>query len=99
MYELYQELLDLRTSKGQADKIRRLVKYLVEERGERPNLYLYLALIWANCETTEGSAAELAAILREMKTVGIEPSPMLYHAALRVCVVSRGCRWDRVLGR
>jgi hypothetical protein len=88
--EIYLALFNLRLHRGQANKARRLVKYLVEERGERPNLYLYMALVWANCATTAGSAAELAAIFKEMRSAGIEPSRLIYHAALRVCGMSKG---------
>lgn len=81
---IYEALRVLRSREGQSNKIRRLVKYLVEERGERPNVFLYEALVTANWDTATGSANELAEIYKEMRAAGIEPSPGWYHSALRV---------------
>jgi hypothetical protein len=91
---IYEVLRLLRGQPGQAAKLRHLVKYLVEERGERPNVFLYEALLVANWDTTSGSAAELREILLEMSEAGIEPSPGFYHSALQVCLRSRR-RWAR----
>ncbi|KAK4126196.1 hypothetical protein N657DRAFT_670293 [Parathielavia appendiculata] len=84
---IYDALIYAQHLYGQGRKIRRLVRYLVEERGERPNLVLYWSLVSANRETTTGSAAELAAILKEMRSLGIEPPSNFYKAALRVLAV------------
>jgi hypothetical protein len=79
-------LRGLRNRKDQGEKIRRLVDYLVKERGERPNLFLYEALVTANWDTTTGSAAALKAIIYEMKGSGIEAYQGFYNSALRVCM-------------
>ncbi|KAL2200520.1 hypothetical protein P885DRAFT_66196 [Corynascus similis CBS 632.67] len=84
---IYEALRVLRSREGQSNKIRRLVKYLVEERGERPNVFLYEALVTANWDTATGSANELAEIYKEMRAAGIEPSPGWYHSALRLLAI------------
>ncbi|AEO55301.1 hypothetical protein MYCTH_2298988 [Thermothelomyces thermophilus ATCC 42464] len=84
---IYEALRSLRGLEGQGNKIRRLVRYLVEERGERPNVFLYEALVTANWDTATGSANELAEIYKEMRTAGIQPSPGWYHSALRLLAI------------
>lgn len=89
---IYEALRNLRGWEGQSNKIRRLVRYLVEERGERPNVFLYEALVTANWDTATGSANELAEIYKEMRTAGIQPSPGWYHSALKVGLENQGGR-------
>ncbi|KAK3294846.1 uncharacterized protein B0H64DRAFT_196528 [Chaetomium fimeti] len=86
---IYEALRSLRSwpGKGQAQKIRRLVKYLVEDRGERPNVFLYEALVTANWDPVTGSADELVDIYKEMRTAGIQPSQGWYHSALRLLAI------------
>ncbi|KAL2023033.1 hypothetical protein VTK56DRAFT_3943 [Thermocarpiscus australiensis] len=84
---IYEALRKLRNTKAVAEKIRRFVHYLVQERGERPNVFLYEALITANCDPTTGSASEVLAILTEMRTAGVEPSQGVYHSALRALAI------------
>ncbi|KAK4155819.1 hypothetical protein C8A00DRAFT_13193 [Chaetomidium leptoderma] len=84
---IYEALRLLRGSRDNGEKIRHLVKYLVEERGERPNTFLYEALVAANWDTTTGSADEHVDIYREMRTVGIEPSQGWYHSVLRLLAI------------
>lgn len=81
---IYEKLRQLRSSPENGSLIRALVKYLVTQRGESPNVFLYEALVIANWDTSEGSAGELAAIRKEMRTVGVEMSHGFYHSALRV---------------
>lgn len=83
--ELYEELRAIRNRRRQDRKIRLVVDYLIRERGERPNTFLYEALVTANWDPNTGSAGELKAIIYEMKGAGIEPSQSFYHSALRVC--------------
>ena len=89
---LYEALRSLRRYPKQGANIRRLVKYLVEDRDERPNVFLYEALVVANWDTTTGSAADLAEIFKEIRTARLEPSQGWYHSALRVCLTREGCR-------
>lgn len=86
---LYEALRTLRNHHGQGSKIRQLVEYLVTERGEQPNVFLYEALVTANWDTATGSAGELVDIMKEMRTAGLKPSPGFYHSALRVRLESR----------
>ena len=81
---IYEALRALQGKSGQRNKIRALVVYLVESREEKPNAFLYEALIASNWDVA-GSAGEVKELMNEMKTLGIAASPSLYHAALRVC--------------
>ena len=60
------------------------VRTLVRERGEKPNLRLYEALLLANADHENGSAFEVARILEEIKYEGLTPDSATYHAVLRV---------------
>lgn len=81
---VYETLRALQGKAGQRNKIRALVKYLVESREETPNAFLYEALIASNWDVT-GSAAEVKELMDEMRTFGIAGTASLYHVALRVC--------------
>lgn len=86
---IYEALRAMRSGrKALGPRIRALVEYLVKVRGERPNLFLYEALVTANWDPTTGSAGELSAIMREMKKEGIEMSQGFYHCALKVGLFS-----------
>ena len=63
---------------------RECVRILVEERGEKPNLRLYDALLLANADHEHGSASEAASILEELKSEKLIPDSATYHAILRV---------------
>lgn len=80
------EMLRRREGHANASEIQRLIRYLVEERGERPNVVMYEALAAANWNPTTGSAATLAAMVKEMMTFNIGSSPGFFHSALRVCL-------------
>lgn len=80
------EMLRRREGHANASEVQRLVRYLVEERGERPNVVMYEALAAANWNPTTGSAATLAEMVKEMKTFDIGSSPGFFHSALRVCL-------------
>ncbi len=57
---------------------------LVKERGEKPNLRLYDALLLANADHDYGSASEVTRLLEELASEGLTPDSGTYHAALRV---------------
>ncbi|KAJ9666942.1 hypothetical protein H2201_003076 [Coniosporium apollinis] len=52
---------------------KKLVEFLVVERNERPNAKLFSALILANVDPVEGSAADVGALLSELRAEGLEP--------------------------
>ena len=79
----YQELRRLAV-KGDYTHIRDIVKILVKERGQKPNLRLYDALLLANTDHQRGSAGEVARILNEIGMESLVPDSATYHAALRV---------------
>jgi pentatricopeptide repeat protein len=80
---IYEALRLLRSKRGQGKKIRAFVEYLVQDRKEVPNSFLYDALIASNwCHS--GSAEEVMKLMDEMKSMGVEGSAGLYHTSLRV---------------
>lgn len=89
----YQELRRLGL-KGDYAHIRDTVKILVKERGQKPNLRLYDALLLANTDNQYGSAGEVARILDEIAVEGLTPDSATYHAALRVRDPVRGVGYD-----
>ena len=80
---LYDELQHV-SLKGDFIRTHVLVEALVKERGEEPNIQLYLALILANTSPQHGSPAEVGRLLDEMKNEGLGPDPAIYHAVLKV---------------
>ena len=70
--------------------IRDSVEILVKERGQKPNLRLYDALLLANTDNEYGSAGEVAQILDEVSVEGLTPDSATYHAALRVGERAKG---------
>ena len=62
----------------------------MEERGQKPDLRLYEALLLANTDNQAGSAGEVARILDEIVVEGLVPDSATYHAALRVRDGARG---------
>ena len=88
----YQELRRL-TLKGDYTHIRNSIKTLIQERGQKPNLRLYDALLLANADSQYGSAGEVAKILDEIEVEGLTPDSATYHAALRVGHCSPGSNY------
>ena len=82
----YQKLRQIALS-GNYPQTQACVNILVRERGEKPNLRLYDALLLANADHEFGSVSEVVRILDEMAEEGINPDAATYHAILRVCYV------------
>ena len=80
----YQELRRSTSQNVDYAHVRDIVKILVKERGQKPNLRLYDALLLANTDNENGSAGEVARILDEIAVEGLIPDSTTYHAALRV---------------
>ena len=70
--------------KGNYSLTREIVSILVKERGQKPNLRLYDALLLANMDNQDGSAGEVARLLDEIAVEGLTPDSATYHAALKV---------------
>lgn len=83
---LYREL-EYASLRGDYIRARILVEVLVKERGEEPNLPLYLGLILANTNPQHGSPAEVKSLLEEMRAEGLVPDSSIYHAALKVALI------------
>jgi hypothetical protein len=84
---LYDYLRQLTTEDGSYQKIADLVEYLVSQRGEKPSVIHYDALIRANSDAENGSAAIVESLLDEMKAEGITPTSSLYHGVLQVLAI------------
>ena len=69
---------------GSYHKITELVEYLISERGEKPALIHYDALIRANSDAEFGSAQVVRDLLAEMKEDGIAADNGLYHGVMQV---------------
>ncbi|KAK1836608.1 hypothetical protein QBC39DRAFT_89007 [Podospora conica] len=86
IYEVLQKLRGQHVHEDQTVRIRRVVRYLIEDRGEKPNIFLYEALVVANWDSKFGSADELVRIWNEMRAANIPPSQRFLHAALKLLV-------------
>lgn len=71
------------STKGNGSQTRACVDIIVRERGDKPNIRLYNALLLANAGQY-GSVAEVVKILHEMTSQGVHPDSATYHAVLRV---------------
>ncbi len=80
---LYTEL-QYAALKGDFLRVYCLVEALVKERGEEPNLQLYLSMVLANTNPQHGSPAEVKRLLEEIASEGLVPDSSIYHAVLKV---------------
>jgi hypothetical protein len=74
----------MRTQENGYTKIVELVDYLIGNRGEKPALIHYDALIRANADAENGSVEVVRRLLREMKEMEIGADSGLYHGVLQV---------------
>jgi hypothetical protein len=86
--ELHDILRTVRDESGSYQKTINLVQYLIKNRGERPNVRHFDALIRANADAERGSAEEVEGLLKEMDKQGIIGDSSLYHSVLMVCSLS-----------
>lgn len=84
---LHDSLRRLRTEEGSFKKVSDLVTHLIKERGEKPSLLHYDALIRANADAKHGSAGVVADLLRDMKADGVAADAGLYHSVLQVSIL------------
>lgn len=84
---LYRDL-EYASLSGDYLRVRILVEALVKERGEEPNLPLYLGLILANTNPQHGSPAEVKSLLEEMGPEGLIPDSSIYHAIIKVVLIA-----------
>lgn len=83
--ELHNRLRQMRHEEGAYKKIVTLVEYLVKDRGDKPALVHYDALIRANSDAENGNVEVVKGLLAEMKELGIGADSGLYHGVLQVC--------------
>lgn len=87
--ELHDRLRQMASEEGRYHDVADLVEYLLRQRGEKPALYHYDALIRANADAEYGSAEIVRGLLNEMKEFGIGADAGLYHGVLQVCLHSQ----------
>jgi len=83
---VYQKLRQIALG-GNHSQIQVCVNILLTERGEKPNVRLYDALLLANVDHEYGSASEVSNLLEEMANEGFTPNSATYHAVLKVADV------------
>ncbi|KAK1782539.1 hypothetical protein QBC45DRAFT_402476 [Copromyces sp. CBS 386.78] len=83
---IYEALRELRNHHGQHGKIRPIIQFLLNNRKEKPNPFIYESLVVANWDIT-GSADELGFIFDSMVTAGVEPSIGVLQSALKALAV------------
>ncbi|KXL46733.1 hypothetical protein M433DRAFT_65294 [Acidomyces richmondensis BFW] len=72
---------------AQVRPCRELAEYLIKERKEKPDVYLYTSLILSNISHREGAAWRVAEYLEEMREIGLQPDVGCCHAVLKVLAV------------
>lgn len=84
---LHERLRQTRNGDEEYQHVAELVEHLVAERGEKPALIHYHALIRVNADANNGSAEVVERLLKEMKAEGVGADSGLYHAILQVLAV------------
>ncbi|GAP85977.1 putative pentatricopeptide repeat protein [Rosellinia necatrix] len=84
---LYATLKELQNAEDAYVPVTRLVEYLVQERGERPNSALYEGLIKANVDKQYGSAKAAGQLLKEVQSHNMPTTTEFYQALLEVTAV------------
>ena len=85
--DLHERLRQVRTEEGAYHRIAELVEYLIVDRGEKPALLHYDALVRANADAEYGSVEVVRGLLKEMKEEGVGADAGLYHAVLQVHLI------------
>lgn len=85
--ELHNYLREIRDQSGAYFQILDLVDHLIRERGERPSLRHFDALIHANADAEHGSAEVVEDLLRECESEGIVGDGGFYHGVLLTLAV------------
>lgn len=82
--QLHDALREIRDKEGAFDDIAELVRYLRIERGEKPSLLHYEALLRTNVDAEHGEAGAVRRLLEEVREKGLVPDSELLHSALLV---------------
>ena len=72
---------------GEASQAQEIATCLVKERGEKPSLEMYRALILSNTSHDAGSAWRVAELLDDLHEDGFDPDSAICHAALKALAV------------
>ena len=95
--QLYEDLRR-ESYNGEFTQAQELVRTLVIERGEKPNVRLYIALIVVNISPRYGSPERVERLLQEMVDEGIQHDSNVFHAVLKVRYATPSV-WDPVADR
>jgi pentatricopeptide repeat protein len=87
MIYLHERLRHVASLESGYERVVSLVEYLIIERGVKPALVHYDALIRVNASAEQGSAGVVEELLKEMKEEGINPDSGVYHAALQALAI------------
>src|SRR5204863_1416739 len=80
--------LQRQAAEGNVATVNEIVEHLVKVRHDKPNSVHYVALILANVNAEEGSVDAIKVLLEEMKQDGIPINSTVYHALLKVVLLS-----------
>ena len=84
---LHQRLRQTLSDDQEYYRVVELVEYLITERGEKPALIHYDALIRINVDAEKGSAEVVENLLKDMKEESVGADSGLYHAVLQVLAI------------
>lgn len=81
--ELY-ERLRRDAAAGRTDEVMNIVKILIKDRRERPNVRLYAGVLHSFVNPEDGTAGKIRKVLEEMAEMGIDLDAGACHAVLEV---------------
>ncbi|KAH7128646.1 hypothetical protein B0J11DRAFT_275748 [Dendryphion nanum] len=84
--QLYETLRD-DASIGNYNQVIRKTKILIKDRGERPNIRMYAAILKSFTSCEEGTAGKIRKVLDEMKEMGVELDIGACHDVLEALAV------------
>ena len=84
--ELYHEAR-VRAGKGRHLEVLKILEILIKDRGERPNLAMYTALLHSYTSAPWGTAGKIRKALEDMEIAGVEPDARACECALEALAV------------
>jgi hypothetical protein len=82
--ELYAQLRN-DAAGGRHDIALDIIRILIKDRRERPNLRIYSALLHSFVSPDRGTAGKVRKVLEEMAEVGVDLDSAACHAVIEVC--------------
>ncbi|KAF2004762.1 hypothetical protein P154DRAFT_458844 [Amniculicola lignicola CBS 123094] len=84
--ELYEKLRDKGLA-GKPEPVKEIIKILVKDRGEKPNLGIYAPLLQSFASCSEGTAGKVRKVLGEMREGGLELDVGACHCVLEALAI------------